>query len=244
MTRIITVLGLVVLVTMTISFGSITSYSQQDNSKNQYTNGLEYLKKYPVADYDAPEPPNAAERKERKEKNKRYDKKSFVIVNPRPEFIMSTIYDAEPVPSAIPFSQSKLVIVGEILNAKALMSNDKSGVYSEYAVQIQTVLKEDKERKLHLGQSIFVDRMGGGVRYSNGQTIHYLNSWQDLPESAGRYLLFLKNDDGKNPNYRIITAYRLKNDKVSALDYPRDFRKFDEMNESDFIKLVLSRNYP
>ena len=78
--------------------------------------------------------------------------------------------------------------------------------------------------------------------YPNGQKILYLIDWQDLPEPAGRYVFFLSKDDDKNPNYKILTAYQLKDDKVTALDNHPDFREFNGMSKTDFIKLVLSKN--
>lgn len=236
------IVSLIVLVTLAISFGPLTSHSQKDDSKSQDTKQTLNLEKYPVADYDAAQPSNAAEREERKEKASRYDKRPFVMPNPRPEFIESSAYHTEPVPPALPFNESTLVIIGEILDAKAFMSPDKSAVYSEYTVQIDTVFKQDKKRELHKGQLVSADRRGGRVRYPNGQTILYSSNWQDLPEWPGRYLFFLGKDDGGSPNYKIITAYRLKNGKVSALDYDRSFRAFDGKDESDFIKLVSSMN--
>lgn len=234
------IVSLVVLLTLLISFVPITSHSQQDKSnKNQDTKGFGDMEKYPIADYDAPESSNASERNERREKSKRYDKRSFVIINPRPDVIMSTIYDAEPVPPALPFSESKLVVIGEILEAKASMSNDKGAVYSEYAVKIESVLKQMAGRELRTGKLIYVDRTGGRVRYPNGQTILYLYSEQGLPEAPGhgRYMFFLDNEELNGPNFKIITAYQFKDGKVSALDHDREF---DGKDQDQFIKLVLS----
>lgn len=232
---------LVVLLTLSISFVPITSHSQQDKSnKNQEVKAFGDIEKYPIADYSAPESSNASEREERREKSKRYDKRSFVITNPRPDVIMSTIYDAEPEPPALPLRESKLVVIGQILDAKAAMSNDKGAVYSEYTVQIESVLKQTAELELRAGQLISVDRTGGRVRYPNGQTILYLYSEQGFPEVLGRYIFFLDNEGLKSPNFRIITAYQLKDETVSALDHAPKFREFNGKNKKDFIKLVLS----
>jgi hypothetical protein len=232
------IVALVVLVTIAVSFGTISSYSQKETPKEQDKNPFGDLSKYPIAEYDAPEPANAAEREERQIKNKRYDKKLLVMKNPGPEDIASIVSDAEPVPPAIPFAESSLIIIGKIQNSKASLSNDKSGVYSEYSVRIQTILKDDK---LRTGETITFDRTGGVVQYPNGQKMLYLNDWQSLPEVNGRYVIFLTKDDDQNPNYCILTAYQLKDGKVTALDNHPDFREFSGMSETDFIKLVLSK---
>jgi hypothetical protein len=196
--------------------------------------------KCPLVDVDAPEPSDAVEREKKREKDKRYDKAPFVILNPRPEFTWSTLYDAEPVPeSAFPFKQSKLVITGVILGSKALMSSNKGAVYSEYTVQIESILSHDKGRELQIGQLIEVDRAGGRVRYPNGAIIRYRNSWQDMPEPNERYLFFLDTEDRKNPNYKLITAYKLKDEGVSALDRRATFQEYNGRKKSEFMKLVL-----
>jgi hypothetical protein len=239
--------ALVVLATITISLGTPDSYSQQSSAKHSSPtpkpeSPFGDLSKYPVADYNAPEPTNAAEREERKIKNKRYDVSLPVLKNPPPEATAVGGSDVESIPSAIPFTESGLIIIGKILNSKALLSSDKKGIYSEYCVQIQTILKQDKQKKLQTDEIITIDRAGGVVQYPNAQKILYLLDWQDLSEVNGRYVIFLNNDNDQNPNYKLLTAYQLKNGKVTALDNHDDFREFNRMSETDFIKLVLSKN--
>lgn len=241
------IVALVVLITLVITVGTLDSYSQQSPTKQSSTptpdnNGNQDLSKYAVVDYDAPLPENLAEREERIIKNKRYDKSLLVARKPHPETRTRIASDAEPVPASIPFAESSLIVIGEILSSKALLSNDKSGVYSEYSVYVQTILKEDKQKKLQKDEAISMDRTGGVVRYPNGQTVLYMNDWQDLPEVNSRYVFFLTCDDDQNLNYKILTAYQLKNGKVTALDNHPDFREFNGKSETDFIKLVLSKN--
>jgi len=136
------IVSLIVLATLAVTFGPLTgpSLSQQQNSKTQD------LTKYPVVDFAAPadRTDDAIEREKKKEKDKRYEKRPFVITTPQPDVTGSTIYDNEPVPTtAFPFNQSILVITGVILSSKALMSNTKSTVYSEYSVQIESILKQE-----------------------------------------------------------------------------------------------------
>jgi len=233
--------ALVVLTTLVVSFGTMSSHSQQDNSKKQDKNPFGDLSKYPVVDYDEPEFANDPEREERKIKNKRYDVSLPVFKKPHPETGSVGGSDIEPVSPAIPFAESRLVVIGEILNSRALLANEKKGIYSEYSVKIETILKEDEQRKLKIDKTITVDRAGGVVRYPNGQKVLYLLSWQNLPELNERYLFFLSSDDDKNPNYKILTAYQLKIGYVTALDNHPHFLEFNGMSETDFIKLVLSK---
>lgn len=235
-----------VLLTIAVTLGTLDSRSQEknkDQTRPTPTPGSPFgdLSKYPIVDYDAPEHAKAAEREERKIKNKRYDVSLAVVKNPPPEADASLGYDVEPLSSAIPFAESRLIVIGEILNLKALLSNEKKGIYSEYLVAVQRILKEGKQKKTQTGEVITIDRAGGIVRYPSGQKMLYLLDWQDLPEPAGRYIFFLNNDDAKNPNYKILTGYKLESGKVKALDNHAAFRKFNGMSETDFINLVLSK---
>jgi len=208
---------LIVLTTIAVSLGTMSSHSQQDTSKKQDNkqdnNGSEDLSKYAIADYDAPEPDNAIEREKRILKNKRYDNQIFVVKNPHPETDGVDLIDEIPRPPVIPTAESNLVIIGEIINVNAFLSNDKKGIYSEFAVRIGEILKEEGSNKVASGDSITVDRAGGFVRYPNGQKVLYSISQQDLPRVGSRYVLFLKTDK-QSPNYEIVTGYELKEDKV------------------------------
>ena len=223
-----------VLLVVAILFGTSLIHSQQETSKQRD------LTKYPVVDFDAPaDPSNAAEREKKKEKDKRYEKRPFLITAPQPDITGSTLYDNEPMPdSAFPFKQSKLVITGVILGSKAILSSTKSTVYSEYSVQIESILKQARP-ELQVGQLVGVDRLGGRVRYPNGAIIRYRNSWQDLPEANERYLFFLDIENDKNPNYKLVTAYKLTEESVTALDHGAKFHAHDKRKKSEFMKLVL-----
>lgn len=230
---------ILVLITIAVSFAPISSYSQKETSKEQENAGFGDLSKYPTVEYNAPEPEDAAEREERKLKNKRYDKYLLVSKEPHPETAVTIASHAEPLPSAIPFAESNLIVTGEIINSKASLSNNKSGVYSEYTVRILTILKEDNQKKWQTNELITIDRAGGVVQYPSGQKVLYMNNWQKLPEVNARYVLFLNNEDAKNPNYKLLTAYQLENKRVTALDNHPDFREFDGKSETDFINRIL-----
>ena len=82
------------------------------------------------------------------------------------------------------------------------------------------------------------DRLGGRVRYSNGAVILYRVDWHDLPEPNERYLFILDNENGKNPNYKLVTAYKLTDESVTALDDGAKFREHNGRKKSEFIKLI------
>lgn len=235
---------LFVLSTIAVTLGTSDGQTQEKNNPEPEPtpiNPYGDLSKYAIADYNASLPENATERQERVKKNKLYDNHHLVLANPPAAADASFVSDAEPVPPAIPVAESELIVVGKILSSAALLSNDKSGVYSEYIIRVETTLKSDKRENRKKGATITVDRTGGIVRYPHGQTMLYLNDWQDLPELGGRYLFFLNRDLNENTNYKILTAYQLNNSKVLALDKHADFHKFNGMSEKDVISLVESK---
>ena len=190
-------------------------------------------------DFDAPEPSDATERERKKEKDKRYEKNAFLVRTPMPDYSSSILYDNEPLPSsAFPFNQSKLVITGAIIGSRAAVSSNKAAVYSEYDIQVESVLKQSGGREFQPGHVLSADRLGGKVRYSNGAVMLYLNDWQDLPEPFESYLFFLDNEGGKDPNYKIVTAYKTKDDNVTALDSAGKFREHNGRKKDEFIKLA------
>ncbi|HEX8249768.1 MAG TPA: hypothetical protein VF599_16435 [Pyrinomonadaceae bacterium] len=232
--------ALVFLITIAVSLGTINSHSQQDTSEQQDKSGSEEWSKYPLVDYDAPEPSDVAELEERKLKNKRYDNQGLVKKNPHPDTGGVQVIDELPLPPVIPTAESDLIIVGKILNGRAYLSNDKRGIYSEYTVQIKEILKAGDADKTASGKEIIVDRTGGRVRYANGQQVSYQNAVQNLPKIGGEYVLFLKNDK-QSPNYKILTGYQIEDDKVYSLDDRGRFNEFKEKDAPNFVKAVRNK---
>lgn len=233
--------SLVVLITIAVSFGTMVGHSQKGVSKEQEKNPFEDLNGHPIVEYDDPEPVNAEEREVRKIKNKRYDDVLQVFKKSNPEYNLSIASDAEPIPSLIPYIESELIIIGKTTTANSFLSNEKAGIYSEFSVNIETILKKDEKRNLKTNETITMDRAGGIVLYPGGNKMLYMNDWQRMPKVNQRYLLFLGKDDEQNPNYKLITAYKLENGKVTALDQFDIFGKYDGMSEKDFISLVTNQ---
>lgn len=236
----------IVVFTITFSFISLRSQGQDDpNRTNQNKEDksdlkkqwLDYQSQFPVTDYDAPEPENLEEREKRKKKNRRYDNKLFVSKNPHPETSEASSIDEIQVSPAMPTLESKIIVVGEILNVQAHLSNDKTGIYSEFTIRIEEVLKNNDSDKLVQDNSISADRPGGAVHYPNGQKVIYSIHEIGLPRIGRRYVLFLTKPD-QNPNYYILTGYELKEGKVVPLDKGLDFMKFKGKSETNFIKTI------
>lgn len=248
-----TVLWIVVFIVVTITNAtSITTSRSQNqetqlhpkqneldrvNQDRQVQHRKEYESQFPVADYNAPEINNLVEQDKRKAKSKRYDRYRLVVENPSPNSYGSELVNEVPPPPAIPVNESKLVVIGKVLDAQAYLSNSRTGVYSEFTIQVDKILKNSNSNKVNENEKIFVDRPGGFVRYPNGQKLLYTVAEKAMPRIGKQYVLFLTQPD-QSPNYRILTAYELKDGKVYPIDSTYVFQEYLGTSITDFIKAL------
>jgi len=173
--------------------------------------------RYPTTDYDAPELSDKVEREKREHKSKRYDGQDWVVRNPAPETTGFGAIDETPPPAAVPVDQSDAIVQGHVSNAHSHLSNDKRGIYTEFDIAVDEVLKSGKNA-IRAGKEITVDRPGGIVRYPNGQSLFYSAGAIGFPKVGTTVILFLTTD-GKSPNYQVLTGYELDETGAWALDY-------------------------
>jgi hypothetical protein len=231
--------ALLFFVTLFVAFGTNPGHTQQNLAGKPTPKETPDFTKYPVADLEAPEPGNSAEGRERSLKNKRYDKHPILIGGLGPNDTAVGVHDAEPEPPTLPVAESRLIVIGKILDSRAFVSNNRKGVYSEYSLQVQSIIKDDKGPETRAGDIVTIDRSGGQVRYPNGQKVMYFIAGQDLPEVGQMYTVFLnKEGDEENPNYKIITAYQLKDGQVFPLDKFPAFGEFKGMDAKIFVNRI------
>lgn len=240
---------LIVIAAVVTIVSSIASFQTQGQDKsiltkqNEKDSSLEQRKKefnsqFPTALYDAPEDTDPEKKAKRKLKNKRYDDRSGSVSNDLPvddgeENMLVT--HSEP-KAGLPASESEIIVVGEILEAQAYVSNNKKNVYSEFTVRLGETLKNNSTSIIQ-GSLITVDREGGFVEYKNGKKRLHKIAGFGMPRVGRRYVLFLKNPEN-TPNYEIITGYELKSDGVVNLDGFEQFTAYRGMDEVAFIKAV------
>jgi len=131
--------------------------------------------------------------------------------------IGGAVTDESPTEPALPGYTSDAVVVGNVTDAKAYLSEDKTSVYSEFTVQVWDVLKNSPRSPLTVGAVATVCRPGGGVRFPSGKIRKFLVAGRGLPRAGERYAFFLKYDDLAQAYY-IVTAYQLRDQKVFPLD--------------------------
>ena len=190
------------------------------------------VNRYPIADYAAPEQSDQSERSKREARGKKYDNSHWNIY-PNTQYNVTQTHALDFNMPALPFAGSSAVIVGQITEAKAYLSNDKTGVYSVFTVQIHEVIKNSSQLSVSAGSSIEVERDGGRVRFPSGRTLIYVAT--NMPQVGIRYVLFLTNAQSPT-DFQILTGYELREGKVHPLDDDLpNLRTYENADETTFL---------
>jgi hypothetical protein len=170
-----------------------------------------------IVNYDAPEPGNAPEKARRNARGKRFDG-SLRVAEPHPEAGAKGILDSwmQSLP-ALPVDASDAVVMGDVTNAQAYLSPDKTGVYSEYTVRVDEVLKQYSAAPILTGGFVDAQREGGRVRFASGRVQSYITHYQGVPVTGRKYLLFLKRNEQAEV-FILLTGYEQKDGHVYPLD--------------------------
>ena len=189
----------------------------------------EATRNFPTADFNEADPVEPEKRNAHKQKQKRHNGLGLVHRNPDPDsggagFIPEGEFDFP----ALPVAKSEIIILGEVLEATAHLSEDKTNVYSEFTIRVGSALKTNTQ----LNSEIVIERLGGYVRYPNGQKLLYHVGTAAMPRVGGRYVFFV---DASSLDLSIITAYEFKDGKVSPLDFSRQFEQYRGFDETAFL---------
>jgi hypothetical protein len=142
---------------------------------------------------------------------------------------------AEPLPfswhfwgrvPALPVEESNAIVLGKVIDRRAVLMDDKAGIYSEFSVKISEIFKDDL-KGFFIDQVITTTRRGGAVRFPSGKIQKYTITSQGYPQQGKVYLLFLKRDEVGD--YSIFTGYDVNGSVVQPLDGKRNLPK----NEPD-----------
>ena len=198
----------------------------------------------PVADVSAPAPKDVKQRAKRQARGKRYDNSSLVT-EPKSAGgdIVRRSESFRKMP-AFPVGQSDAVVIGRVTDAQSYLSEDKSGVYTEFTFNVDDIIKHGGS--LTPGASLVAQRDGGRVRFASGKVQRYRISHQEMPRAGRRYVLFLKKLDDEEL-YTILTGYELRGGRVHPLDgvatsvgtseLPQ-FLPYKDADESSFLDAV------
>lgn len=120
-----------------------------------------------------------------------------------------------PAEPAFPVSQSDAIVVGNVTSAAAHLSNDRTHVYSEYAV---TVIKKFKGDQVQENSAITIERAGGRIKLPSGRMLIRRGiDGKNFPSLNSVYIFFLRQNKDAD-DFNIVTAYEVKGDVIYPLD--------------------------
>lgn len=186
----------------------------------------------PIVDFNSPKPSEPAARAKRLAKDTRHNLRKQPIGERLT--VMTTVYHWPADFPPLPVEQSTTIIVGKVSEAKAHISEDRSGVYSEVVVKVEEVLKDTTG----IPGVIVAEREGGRVRFPSGTIFRYFVDGLGIPKVNHRYLLFLKQlNDG---DFSILTGYQLLDGRVEPIDVTSvvPFAQYRDSDETAFLSEV------
>ena len=190
---------------------------------------------FPTADINEPDSDDSVKGRAKKEKRHRFDAWQFVSSKPE-SWIAESALSPEgylDFPS-LPVNESDIILIATVSSSEAHISGNRRGVFSEFNLVVESVLKTNQD--LTEGSSLTVDRVGGYVKYPNGQQILFRISGLNMPQVGARYLFFLSTR--RKPDFIIKTAYELTPQGVMALDFSEQFLSLDGISETEIQKRV------
>ncbi len=204
---------------------------QQKVDKNEFEN------QFPVADFEAPLPTEPERQAERHIKSLRY-KKQPAKVKEMPKVVEVTEAESwiERLP-ALPVAQSDAVVLGRVTKAQAFLSADKTGVYSEFNVEINEVLNNKSGLFLAPDTTLIAEREGGRVSFPSKHVQLFRLSGQGSPQVGRRYVLFLRNYE-QTRDFLLLTAYELRDGWVFPIDDVSRHIAYRGLDEAGFLKVV------
>lgn len=191
---------------------------QETNKQNTPENDV------PVLDLKHAETTKSDQLKGRKRGNLKQDRKIAELPS-----------NVEPLPTSahtfvrlppLPVEQSNAIILGKVNDRRAVLTDDRLGIYSEFSITIEEVFKDD-QNLFRVGGVVVASRPGGAVRFASGRMQTYTIFNQGYPQKDKVYVLFLRRDD--EGDYSIQTGYEVTGTVVQPLDGKRELPK----NEPD-----------
>lgn len=177
--------------------------------------------RFPTVDYTSPPPTDLNDRSKRERISKKYNSRYAPQITESTDKVFHSLDWDSGLP-ALPVTKSSAVILGEVIDAQAHLSEDKTTVYSEFVVRIESILKNDDKISMSPGGLTTLERLGGKVRFPSGKVVTFWVSHQDLPAVGGRYVLFLTHGSPLggtcDDSLFIVTGYELRAGKVFPLD--------------------------
>jgi len=233
---------LLILVLSTLSFSlarhrnltKTTIAAEKDQEQKQREHIKKVNERFPTAEYNqvgSADPQKTA-------KKKRYNDGHLVKATVNPETVETEFFPEPHINfPALPLAESDLVVVGTIGAGQAHLSENKRNVFSEFTLIVEEVFKSTPSG-VSQGSVLTIDRIGGHVKYPNGQKVLYRIAGLNMPQIGSRYLFFLTSKHNKD-DLSIVTGYELTQTGVVPLDEGLpDVTRLAGTSEKDILQTV------
>ena len=117
---------------------AIAGTNQQQNATVENPD----FSRFPIVDFHDPEPLDANEWNVRKAKGRRHNNKYLGQIS-EDTFQIFSSKDWDVRLPALPVERSAAIVIGKVTSARAHLTPDKTGIYSEFRVAIDAVVKND-----------------------------------------------------------------------------------------------------
>ena len=212
----------------------------QDNPASdhkQKVDRAEFESQFPLTDAHKSKPSDPNKHARWRAKGKKYKGVGLTVTESSGWIGVNTEWDVGL--AALPVDKSDLIVIGEVTDAQAYLTEGKDWIYSEFAIRIDEVLKNTSTLTLNQGELLAVDRAGGRVRFPNGRTVLQYVRGQGMLRGGRRYAVFLTRDDQEQSTH-VLTGYELRGGRVFPLDNPAGGQHplatvYKEADETSFL---------
>ena len=239
--RILRPASAIATIVIAVSALLIVTASSRRVQVKQHQSEAPNFENFPIVDFEAKEPGDPKVKAAQNARARKYSRKYGGEINEELHQIY-TSSDWDLRLPALPVARSAAVFIGTVVDARAHLNPDKTGVFSEFAFQVESILKSDPKRTIAAGETVSVERSGGRVRMPSGKIVVAWTNNQNMPKVGGRYVLFLSHDfetaGDTGDDFYLLTGYELNNDKVTPLDSStkQEVLAYKGATESSFLK--------
>jgi hypothetical protein len=167
---------------------------------------------------EAPEPLDPQERAVRRAKNIRYNAGGRDLTTPGPG-IETFIEHVWPRVEFMPTSKSVVVVTGRVVKLQPYLSEDRSRIYTEIAIQVDDVLKGKVNNMLSAANTLVIDRLGGVLKLRTGRIVRDDIHIKGLGKTRiGKRYTFFAGRVGKESDISLIKSYELRDGRVYTND--------------------------
>jgi hypothetical protein len=197
---------------------------------------------------EAPQPSNEEERVQREAKNRRYNLggRDLTAMDPGTS---TGVISCGPAMPLLPTENTAIIMLGTVVSLQPYLSQDKSFIYTEYAVHVEKYLKKDTDTLPAVGERLIVDRTGGVLRLRNGHIIRYDSSGTGMarPLRVGERLVLFLNRIHNGASLMLGQGFLLRDGKAYTIgESEEDMTLFGEIEgvekkfsqEGEFLKAV------